>query len=732
MESGTESDLVYSPNESPYYPGGLSKKLIYDYYASLRQGIMEFLRGRKAVVFVKSEDLVQLEHEDGGGEKEIEIETDGAYDKWNTGRTVAFYFRVEQTAPLAVISIKPGKEYPPDNLLKLAMEFTENLKEGEGVSKSHLIHDGDRGYYIYLVMANPEDITTLQPKVMEWVKKICAPEDTFSLEAVEDPTKAHVSMDGFEVGGAFPAPYSLNPETGIPCTPISKNEAKQFEPKPLAGEPDDWAVKSNLSPLSKIDLFSGKNFSQNLDGLAMQVPTHGAISSADDKISAALVELLPDLEAAGWDTGVVDLVNTVDVTDLPDGKLGKTEADGKIFLSPKLFEDGMSEVLKDILFHEMMHKLNGPDETKILNLEKERLLAHGLDDTQADERIFERKAGFWGTMKNIVVGFRDWMGHLMKSGEAYTDKEMQEQKDKRDSEEPDKPEVFMWPPRKQKLDQLPETERSTTQYTLTKENPQALPTGTPTDFNAAPANSIEWENFNYNGEENFMDGVLVWDPGDFSGDKLEDVVRMLENKLKTQFPGLRNLTPADIDDCDLEKREAYFYIEDAMKESESALKDERGEKAREEQEKEKEKKAAALKKNPEDQSAFRTTVNYGGVDYVVDVRMIQGKPVCSFPEHHPELTDQEDVSAIYGLAIKNYSKKDVVESKLTEQEKDITRLCVEIENHVNASGVKDFMDYMHIIISDPSVPRQDILTCLGKAINSLNANGTVSLASIKA
>ena len=714
----TQHDFVYTPNESHFYPQGLRKIDIWNYYEAVREEVLQGLAAARIRVVIKSEETIEKEFE--SREKPIAIKTVEGFELWNTGRTVGFRTVVEAAGSEFWIRVRPGAGVAPEPFKQLVWEFGRLLGEGEGLVGWNLLYDGDGGYYVVLHASTAIDLENFRDTVGGWVQHVIQQEPLLSMKDPEDPHVSWVDITSYSIDSSVPVLWSLNPETGVPVVQVTNETVRSFTPVLIQSQEVPQEPEPAQAPAQEAAVPIFTSMSSKLLQLPIcatgSISPHGIAPEGYSRaIQRALEAVLPDLRAMGYQGDVRKV--QVDVGKLPPGKKGATDQDGTIFLSPDLFNLGQEKILQDVLFHEFMHvwvreqdpehKVGDPQhEVTVLQMEKKRLQEQNVPPDQIEKRIFERKVGFW----NRLVQFH-WFTRLFKTAEAYNDKDMAQYYRGEPGVTPSRDGYSFTT-----TDTLGDKENTPSlfykRHPKTQQEAMGLPTSSPAEVSTntvnSPSGSINLQDFEYDQDDNVLEGTVVWDQGDFKATSKADVLRALEAKVKGSFPDLRKLTVKDFD-LNLDDRIAEFEIKNAYQQ---------------------EKKKAALN----EQQPWRRMIPFGGREYEVEVTMVQGKAVARFVQHQEHLKEEE-ASAIYGLAYRLFDEfnqdPNAIHTHSAEDKEelarrhDLNRDVINLKKQVNEYRQDDAVHaFLVAIEKDLWVkPTQSILTALGKALYSLRQTG---------
>lgn len=121
------------------------------------------------------------------------------------------------------IDIIPGKNVETARVRRHVTQILEILSKIPTLLSKQVLFDGDRGYHIFGILKDVEDLKTLRQVLSELFTDYCAEYKNVALgEGKED--EVVINLDSIRNMGSFPVPYTLNPRTGLVVLPIDDIE----------------------------------------------------------------------------------------------------------------------------------------------------------------------------------------------------------------------------------------------------------------------------------------------------------------------------------------------------------------------------------------------------------------------------------------------------------------------------------------------------------------------------
>lgn len=209
-------EIVIEPND--FYPQGLSKQQIYDYYKKVEKDLLNQFGNNDIFIVIKTDGTIYKRKEDGN----IKITTPEEFEKFNTGRTVEFHVTLGETASYYFIDLDPQEKYDFEKVKKVVKDIQKLMTEIPDVSKVEVRFSGSRGFHIYGYVKGQINVSEgrelMKQKLQEYIDQ--TGQRDLSIGLTRDPNTMRLDTSTFHPTGSLRAKYSLHKDTGLACIPV--------------------------------------------------------------------------------------------------------------------------------------------------------------------------------------------------------------------------------------------------------------------------------------------------------------------------------------------------------------------------------------------------------------------------------------------------------------------------------------------------------------------------------
>lgn len=212
LKPGTEEDIVIPPNE--YYPNGLTKKDIYDYYVSVYDKLLKYLKGRKVFVILNIDGTILKRKE---GDQYLTIESKEDLEKLNTGRTTEFHIVADRLTDIGWIDLDPKEEFNLKKAKEIALNLVPLIKENFKIKDLIVKFSGHRGYHILFWLKSKIDVDELRKQLKDLLEKYIDENElkNVTTSITHEKNSLRLDVSTLHETGGIRAPYSLHSKTGL-------------------------------------------------------------------------------------------------------------------------------------------------------------------------------------------------------------------------------------------------------------------------------------------------------------------------------------------------------------------------------------------------------------------------------------------------------------------------------------------------------------------------------------
>lgn len=125
------------------------------------------------------------------------------------------------------IDIIPGKDVDASRVRRNVKRIVELLSEVPTLLSKQIVFDGDKGYHVFGILKDVEDLKILRQVLLGLFTDYCAEHKNVALGEGKDD-EIVISLDNMRNMGSFPVPYTLNPRTGLVILPVDNIEDFNF------------------------------------------------------------------------------------------------------------------------------------------------------------------------------------------------------------------------------------------------------------------------------------------------------------------------------------------------------------------------------------------------------------------------------------------------------------------------------------------------------------------------
>jgi len=208
--------VVIEPNR--WYKKGVTEKMIYEYYDSIKHKMIPFMKGKDIMLFIKTDGTV-IKRKNSGG-KPIRINNEKDFEKHLSGRTIEWHITYGKRTDKYVVDLDPHEEFKNFEKVKdYAARVGRLLKRQPEVTKVTYRFSGNRGIYVEAQLKGKMDIDRARKKLKELLDEEFK-DDLNVTTKLARPDQMRLDVSTFHYKGSIKAPYSLSGKTGLASIPI--------------------------------------------------------------------------------------------------------------------------------------------------------------------------------------------------------------------------------------------------------------------------------------------------------------------------------------------------------------------------------------------------------------------------------------------------------------------------------------------------------------------------------
>ena len=220
-------NIVIPRNE--YYPKGLTEEDVWNYYNSVRNKILPYLKGQPVMLVLNADGEVYKRH-DKDPESFIDINTEKEFDRFNNGRVLEFHKVLEDTSNYGFVDVDPREDVPFDKVKEVTGMLYDLLSSLPEVEEVDLIYSGGRGFHLYPKYRSYKDVDGLRRELRDILEAFANSVDAnLTTHRTTSSDQIRLDVSTLKSTGSLRAVYSLNGRTGLRCIPVSRRDLDDFE-----------------------------------------------------------------------------------------------------------------------------------------------------------------------------------------------------------------------------------------------------------------------------------------------------------------------------------------------------------------------------------------------------------------------------------------------------------------------------------------------------------------------
>ncbi|MEM4326415.1 MAG: hypothetical protein QXU40_03870, partial [Candidatus Pacearchaeota archaeon] len=217
--------------KNKFLDSSLLEKDILTYYDKVKRLMIPFFKNRDVAIqiFADGNKTILKRHVSPKEKKYIEIRSIADFDKFNTGRAVAFYIGERTKNNYAIIDTDPGEGVNFITIKKLTVEVGNALNELDMFEDIDYLFTGKRGFHIWAWLKRSRDIDDIREGLEEFLNDYFKDSDKITI--TKKPRKGQVRMDISinKEAGLHICPLSLRFETGLVSWWVPEKKLMEFE-----------------------------------------------------------------------------------------------------------------------------------------------------------------------------------------------------------------------------------------------------------------------------------------------------------------------------------------------------------------------------------------------------------------------------------------------------------------------------------------------------------------------
>jgi hypothetical protein len=222
------NEIIIPSNE--YYPNGLSKKNIKEYYARMKNRFSSYFNTRAMAVVLT--DTGPVMHRYISKKKDPIILGEDTFDIINTGRTVELHSVIsDDRVKTACIDIDPREKVPFDTTKNITKRVYEYLVDWDIVNTIGICFSGDSGFYIRINLKECMDINAIRNLLYNAIHNFIGDEnlDNMTTGITIRPNDIRADISSLKRTGFAKLPRSLSYKTGLAAIPINIKDINSFD-----------------------------------------------------------------------------------------------------------------------------------------------------------------------------------------------------------------------------------------------------------------------------------------------------------------------------------------------------------------------------------------------------------------------------------------------------------------------------------------------------------------------
>jgi hypothetical protein len=197
-----------------------TEKDIWNYYDSIKEKMLNYLKGFDIVLKMKSDSgPIFIRHDPKTGQN-IKINTLEDFDRWNNGRVIEFHrANSSSETDLLWIDFDPHEAYDKKDIFKIISEIEDIVKDSFDVDKIETFYTGGRGYHMFIYLKSKINVDEARKQLKKILDGISEQYEKVTT-GIAGKDEMRLDITTLHHGGSLRSPFSLNMTTGIPEKPI--------------------------------------------------------------------------------------------------------------------------------------------------------------------------------------------------------------------------------------------------------------------------------------------------------------------------------------------------------------------------------------------------------------------------------------------------------------------------------------------------------------------------------
>lgn len=227
LEKISKVERVLEKNK--YYPAGLSKTEISNYYKKIAPRMVPYLEGFDLMISIKTDEgEIFRRHKPDNSPYRVESKDD-LIDLTKGGRVVSIHYIVPRKTDMFWVDIDPGNEFPLKDVRDITVKVFRLLEKELDPREINVKFSGSRGFHIFGRLTKKEDVDSTRERLKELLRPLTEENPLLTLGVKKSPKECRLDVSTLKDQGTLLAPYSLNIKTGLVSLPMSINKVKTFE-----------------------------------------------------------------------------------------------------------------------------------------------------------------------------------------------------------------------------------------------------------------------------------------------------------------------------------------------------------------------------------------------------------------------------------------------------------------------------------------------------------------------
>jgi predicted RNA-binding Zn-ribbon protein involved in translation (DUF1610 family) len=222
------NEIIIPRNE--YYPNGLSKKNVQDYYARMKNKFSSHFNTHAMAIVLTDKGPVMSRYI--SSKKEPIILNEDTFGRMNTGRTVELYSVIsDDKVKTACIEIDPREKVPFETTKNITARVYEYLADWDIVNNIEICFNGDSGFYIRINFKDYMDINSIRNLLYNSIHNFIREEnvDNMTTGITIHPDDIRADISSIRKTGFVKFPFSLSYKTGLSAIPINIKDINSFD-----------------------------------------------------------------------------------------------------------------------------------------------------------------------------------------------------------------------------------------------------------------------------------------------------------------------------------------------------------------------------------------------------------------------------------------------------------------------------------------------------------------------